>query len=159
MATGKRRDWAHRHNFLVEIGGITYATFQEVTGLDFGFEIVEYREGGDMTSTRKFQGQARAGNITLKGGLVAADTSFRDWVASAERMPTPLKRQSGSIVLKNDAGKEIKRWDFTGSWPVSWRLSDLDSSGTKALLIEELVIAVETIKVHGSTVAGGASGK
>lgn len=153
MATGKRRDWAHRHNFLVEIDGSTEFAFQEVSGLEYGFEVVEYREGGDWTTTRKFQGQAAAGNITLKRGLLAKADSLRAWVQSSAR-PDPLVRRSGSIVLIDDAGKEIKRWNFTRSWPVSWRLQPLESNGHKDLAIEELVIAVDTLELH----EGGASG-
>jgi len=156
-STGKRSDWLHRHNFMIEIDGKVDARFQEVTGLEYGFDVVEYREGGNWTSTRKFQGQGRAGNIILRRGLAKSFTPFRDWVASSEGTK-PLTRLSGSIILCDDAGREVKRWNFTNSWPVRWRGADMDARGNKDLAIEELEIAVETLELQtegGGTKGGG----
>ncbi len=82
-------------NFLVELDGITRAAFQECTLADATTEVVEYREGGDITTTRKLPGMTKYGNITLKWGMTD-DTELYDW--HRQTVQGNLERKNGSLT-------------------------------------------------------------
>ena len=69
MGTGVRIDPFLNFNSLVEIDGITRAAFHEVSGLDSTVDVIEHREGGDNTITRKLPGQSDVGPLSLIRGL------------------------------------------------------------------------------------------
>ena len=53
---------------------------------------------------------------------------------------TEAKTSTGAIVMLNNAGEAIRRFEFEGAWPVSWEGPSL-SSGGSALALESLEIA------------------
>jgi phage tail-like protein len=117
MATGDRKDPYHAFNFRVEIDGITRAGFRECSGLDTSQDPVEYREGTDPLTTRKLPGLVKYSNITLRWGMTD-DAELWNWRKQA--MDGKVQRQSGSIILVNEAGEEKVRWNFREAWPVKW---------------------------------------
>ncbi len=144
MATGQRRDHHGAFHFHVEIDGLSVGAFRHVTGLKSETEIFEYVEGGDNESVRKLVGQTRPSNLTLKRGIVAAEGELWRWRREFAAGDGPLKRRSGSIVLRDDSGAETTRWNFHKAWPVRWELSDLDSNASD-VVVESLELAVERL--------------
>jgi phage tail-like protein len=151
-----RDDPLHRHNFKVEIGGVMFSSFQEVEGLEYGREVVEYAEGGNPGHTRKFFGQGKTGNITLRRGI-SMSTDFWEWIRPLVEDAESDEgfRQNGSIIVCDDSGGELRRWNFTNSIPVRVRGPALDTGAQRELAIEELVLAVETIEVQEVPEEGG----
>lgn len=123
-------------NFLVEIGGIARAAFQQVSGLDSTIDVIEHREGGDPLTPRKFPGQAKYSNITLKWGMTD-DAELYQWHRSA--VEGSVSRRDGSIVLLDRRGQEVARWNFFRAWPSKWDGPDFDAEGTD--------IAIETLEI------------
>ncbi|MEO0604588.1 MAG: phage tail protein, partial [Myxococcota bacterium] len=55
--------------------------------------------------------------------------------------------RSGSVSIRDNRGEEVRRYSFTGAWPVSWEGPSL-SSGSSDLAVETLELAIETLQVH-----------
>ena len=105
--------------------------------------MIEYRNGND-DAIRKRPGRIKVGNISLKRGYADnACSELWDWWAMV--MKGEVERRSGSIILCNDHGKEVCRYDFTEAWPIKWKGWDLEGSGTTNA-IEEIEICCETLQ-------------
>jgi phage tail-like protein len=146
MANGEIKDPYGSYNFRVEIDGITRAAFQQVSGFDSTIDLIEHREGGENTTTRKLPGMTKYSNISLKWG-VTDDRELYDWhrrvVNGAARKQ--VERKNGSIVLLDRTGSELARWNFVRAWPVKWDGADFDAEKSDAA-IETLELAHEGIE-------------
>jgi phage tail-like protein len=142
MATGVFPDPYGNFNFLVEIGGIARAAFQEASGFDSTIDVIEHREGGDNTTMRKFPGLTKYSNIVLKWGITD-DRELYDW--HRRIVQGVMDRRSGSIVLLDRSGVEVVRWNFVNAWPSKWDGPDFNAEGTDAA-IETLELAHEGIE-------------
>jgi phage tail-like protein len=58
-----------------------------------------------------------------------------------------VDRRSGSIIICDDAGGEIMRYNFFEAWPCRWKTSSLNAQ-QRGTLVEEIEIVVEKIE-HG----------
>lgn len=144
--TGDRVDPYGNFNFLVEIGGITRGAFQEVSGLDSAIDVVEHREGGDITTVRKLPAMTKYSNITLKWGTTDGDRELFDWHQQWVSGDPAAKRQHGSIVLLDRQGTEKMRWNFFNAWPAKWTAPSFNAEGND-VAIETLELAHEGIEL------------
>ena len=145
MAADNRREFDHigQFNFIVELEGLTVGRFKAVDGLDSETEVVEYQDGEDLR-LRKRPGRTKFSNVVLKRGY--ADKAMDElWEWRKTVMEGKVVRKSGSIILLNDHGKDIARYNFFEAWPCKWKGWDLDGKGTD-VAIEELELAVEWIE-------------
>jgi phage tail-like protein len=55
-------------------------------------------------------------------------------------------RRNLSIVLMNDKGEDVIRWNFRNCWPTSWSGPSLDASSDE-VAIEQLTLAHEGFEV------------
>ena len=143
MATGDRIDPYRTYNFLVELDGITRAGFQECSGLDSTQDPIEYREGGEDITVRKLSGLVTYSNISLKRGITE-DVELQEWRKLA--VDGAIERKNGSIVMLDDTGTEVMRWDFREAWPTKWTGPTFNSTGNE-LAIETLELAHEGVKL------------
>ena len=127
--------------FLVEIEGVTQAGFAECDGLTSEVEVIEYREGGDVSSVRKIPGLTKYSNITLKRGLTNSRDLY-DWHLSAVR--GSVERKNGSIIVLDDGGQEAVRWNFSNGWPSKYEGPSLCAKGNN-VAIETLTITIESL--------------
>jgi phage tail-like protein len=140
--TAARVDPFRNFNFLVEIDGITQASFTECTGLDATTEVIETREGGSNTTVRKLPGKTTYTDITLKWGMNASDELWR-W--RQDVINGTVTRRNGSIVLYDLPNRaEVARWNFVSAWPSKWEGPALNAKGND-VAIETLVLAHEGI--------------
>lgn len=144
MAGRRNHDYIGAFNFRVEIEGVQCGAFKACSGLKVETEVFEYAEGGDNGQTRKLIGPTKCGNITLRKGMIVNDAlwSWRDEIVNAAGK---VKRRSGSIVVCDDDGSEITRWNFHNAWPVRWEGPEFDSKGGEAA-VEVLEIAPERLE-------------
>ena len=142
MPTGVITDPFVTYNFLVEIDGITRATFQEASGFDSTIDIIEHREGGENTTVRKLPGLTKYSNIILKWGI-NDDRELYDW--HRQIVEGDMVRKNGSIVLLDRRGEEVARWNFVRAWPSKWDGPDLNAEGTD-IAIEMLELAHEGVE-------------
>lgn len=142
MATGQRVDPYNNFNFLVEIDGIARAAFHEVSGFDSTIDVIEHREGGENTTTRKLPGQTKYSNIVLKWGITD-DMDLYNWHRQA--VLGNLQRRNGSIVGLDRQGNEIVRWNFFNAWPSKYDGPDYNAEGND-IAIETLELAHERVE-------------
>lgn len=128
-------------NFHVEIDGIVRAAFHEVSGLDSSIDVIEHREGGENITTRKYPGQVKFSNLTLKWGI-ADDTELYDWHRQWATGDAAAQRKSGSVVMLDRAGQEKQRWNFKNAWPAKWTGPTFNAEGND-IAIETLELAHE----------------
>lgn len=142
MATGARVDPYLNYNFLVEIDKITRAAFHECNGFDSTIDVVEHREGGDLTTPRKLPGMTKHSNIVLKRGLTD-DRELYDWHLAALR--GKIERRNGSIICLDRGGNEVARWNFREAWPAKYDGPDFTGEGND-VAIETFELAHEGVE-------------
>ncbi|HEX4456651.1 MAG TPA: phage tail protein [Polyangia bacterium] len=114
MATDKRNDPFRGFNFRVEIDGVTAASFSEVSGLTADGDAIDYREGADpINNVRKLQGLRKYTQIVFKRGYVQ-DAELWQWYENIANGQDD--RRNGSVVLRNEARKDVMRWNFENAW-------------------------------------------
>jgi phage tail-like protein len=128
--------------FMVEIDGITQASFADCSGFSSHVEVVEYREGGDPNTVRKLPGKTSYPDITLKRGLTNSSELY-DWHRTA--VDGQIQRKNGSVVVLDDTLAEQVRWNFSGAWISKWEGPALTAKGND-VAIETLTISCESLK-------------
>jgi phage tail-like protein len=143
-ATGSRNDPYSSFNFLVEIDGVTVAGFSECGGLTTETDPIEYRNGDEDITVRKLPGLKKFTNINLKRGYT---DSKELWEWRKKVMDGKTERQSGSIVLLNEAREPALRWNFREAWPSKWAGPTLNAKNNETA-IEELEFVVESLELE-----------
>jgi phage tail-like protein len=143
MASGARNDPFGQFNFLIEIDGVTTAGFSEVSGLTSDTNIIEYREGDEVTTVRKLPGLIKYTNIVLKRGYTP-DTTLWTWRQTV--LDGTPQRTTGTITLLDESRKPVLSWNFTQGWPTKLDGPALNGK-TSEVAIETLEIAHEGIEL------------
>lgn len=128
------------------------AGVSKVSTLKRTTEVVEFREGGDLSYMRKSPGQTKFEPITLERGLTH-DPEFEDWAAKiwsygakpGEGGELSLKdfRKDITIELYNEAGQLALAFNVYRCWVSEYgALPELDSSAN-AVAIQTLVLQNE----------------
>jgi phage tail-like protein len=140
--TTPRMDAFRNFNFLVEMDGVTQASFIECTGLGDTTEVIETRQGGDAVNVYKLVGKTSYADITLKWGTTSS-TELMTWRQAI--IDGDVIRRNGSVVLYDlDNQTEVARWNFFNAWPSKWDGPALNAKGND-ISIETLVLAVERL--------------
>jgi phage tail-like protein len=103
MAGNQRVDPYMNFRFRVELDGIQQAGFMECSGLGSQIEVVEYREGNDLTAVRKLPGKVSYPDIVLKWGVTDSQELY-NW--HQQVIQGNLIRKNGSVVLVDSQGNE-----------------------------------------------------
>lgn len=124
--------------FVVDWGNTLNIPFQEISGLDFEGEALEYRHGNSpVFSNINMPGMVKNNNITMKKGVFANDKKFWDWYNEI-KMNT-IKRQKVVIRLLDQNGIPTITWTLNNAWPTKISSTDLKSNGNE--------VAVERIEL------------
>jgi phage tail-like protein len=143
-ATGGRNDPYSAFNFLVEIDGVTVAGFSECSGLTAETDVTEYRNGDEDITVRKLPGLKKFTNISLKRGFT---DSKELWEWRKKVLDGKTERQSGAVVLLNEARQPALRWLFREGWPSKWEGPTFNAKNNE-VAIETLEIAVEALDLE-----------
>jgi phage tail-like protein len=119
----------------------TQAGFSECSGLTSQVKVIEYREGGDSL-VRKLPGSKDFGNITLRRG-VTNSTELQDWHRSL--LEGQIDRRNGSVILLDDEGQPVIRWNFFNALPIKWEGPDFNGRGND-VAIETLTLSCEGLE-------------
>ena len=144
MPTGKRVDPYKNFRFLVEIDGIVQAGFSEVTIPDSTQEPIEYREGNMPPTAMKQPGLIKYGNVSLKWGITDS-LDLYNWRKQVEDGKTKDARKNMAIILLDEEGNPVSRWEFSEAWPSKYDAPDLNATGNE-IAIENLEIVHEGMK-------------
>ena len=131
--------------FSVDVPGITNAFFTEVDGLGSETEVVEHKAMGPkgVEIVRKIPGRIKWGDITLKRGITANMDIYK-WRQAVEDGKVDDARKDGSVIMYDQMGTEVARWNFVAAWP-----SKISGPSVKAddnaISVEELTLVHEGI--------------
>jgi phage tail-like protein len=143
-----RLDPYKNFKFRVKWDGEYIPAISRVTGLLRITEVVEHREGGDPSTSRKSPGRTQFDAITLERGLTD-DTAFEDWANLVWKLGAALGsevslnefRKDIYVELYNEAGQLVRAYKVFRCWPSQYRaLPDLDANSN--------AIAIEHIKLE-----------
>ena len=133
-------------NFALEISGVISGYFTEVSGLGSEHEIVEHKvvSANGKEIIMKIPGRLKWENITLKRGITD-NMDIWDWRKQVEDGNVDSARRNGSIVMYDQQGAEVSRWNFERGWPskVSGPSPKADSN---EIGVEELTVSHEYIE-------------
>jgi phage tail-like protein len=129
------------YNFVVQIDQTNVAGFREVSGLTSNIDPVEYREGIDPVHVRKLTGLRKFANIVLKRGFTQ-DKGLWDWYR--QLLSGEVVRRNGSVVLRDELGAEVLRWNFRQAWICKWEGPMMNATAND-VAIESLELCVEEV--------------
>ena len=136
--------------FRVKWDGRYVAGVSKVSALKRTTEVVEHREGGDPSTTRRSPGQTRYEPITLERG-VTHDLEFEQWANKVWNLGAGLGsevsladfRKDIIIEFYNEAGQLALAYKVFRCWPSEYQaLPDLDA-GANAVAIQSLTLQHE----------------
>jgi phage tail-like protein len=140
----ERRDPYRAHSFRLEIDGIERGGFRECAGLESSNAPIDYREGNDAPTLQRIPGLASYTPITLRWGT-SDDTELFEWRTGVEA--GRVERRNGSVVLLDEIGTEIRRWNFVAAWPSRWTGPSFNATGNE-VAIEALEITHEGLSLQ-----------
>lgn len=120
--------------------GTSEAGFENVSGLDVKIETEPVQEGGVNQFTRKLPKALQYQNLVLRRGLVKG-SPLMTWINNAitNFIFAPKTVQ---VNLLNEQGKPAVNWSFFNAYPVSVKVSDLNSRDEK-YVVETLELAYD----------------
>lgn len=134
--------------FRIKWDGRYVAGISKVGALKRTTEVVEHREGGDPSTSRKSPGRTKYEAITLERG-VTHDPEFEAWankvwhVGTGLGAETSLKDFRKDLILEvyNEAGQVVLTYKIYRCWVSEFQaLPDLDANAN--------AIAIQTIKLE-----------
>jgi phage tail-like protein len=134
--------------FRVKWDGRYVAGVSKVSALKRSTEMVEHREGGDPSTSRKSPGRTKYEAVTLERG-VTHDLEFERWankvwnVGAGLGAEVSLKdfRKEVSIEVYNEAGQKVLAYNLFRCWVSEYQsFPDLDANAN--------AIAIQTIKLE-----------
>jgi phage tail-like protein len=144
----ERFDPYKNFKFRVKWDGRYVAGISKVSSLKRTTEVVEHREGGDPSSSRKSPGRTKYEPITLERG-VTHDTEFEKWANKVWNFGSGLGsevslrdfRKNLIIELYNEAGQLAISYKVFRAWVSEFQsLPDLDANAN--------AVAIQSIKLE-----------
>lgn len=149
MPNGRGDDPLVSFNFALELSGAISGYFTEVSGLGSEHEIVEHKvmtENGNEL-VMKIPGRLKWEDISLKRGITAS-MDIWEWRKEVEDGQVDSARRNGSVVMFDQTGSEIARWNFENAWP-SKVTGPSPKADSNEIGVEEMTIVHEYIeRVH-----------
>jgi phage tail-like protein len=145
---GQRFDPYKNFKFRVKWDGRLVAGISKVSALKRTTEMVEHREGGDPSTTRKSPGRTKFEAITLERG-VTHDTEFEKWAnkvwnfGSGLGAEVSLKDFRKDLIIEfyNEAGQLAIAYKVFRCWVSEYQaLPDLDANAN--------AVAIQHIKLE-----------
>ena len=134
------------YNFIVDLSDGTDTSqaiggFSDVSGLSTKMTLMEYRNGNEMLNqVRKVPGLHKAGDVTLKRGVVGS-RNFWDWIKATRTSPTTQRNLK--ITLLDEQRNPVMSWTLQNARPLKWTGPTLAAKSSSEVAMEELVVASE----------------
>ncbi len=144
----QRLDPYKNFKFRVKWDGRYVAGVSKVSALKRTTEVVEHREGGDASTSRKSPGRTKYEPITLERG-VTHDTEFEKWANKVWNYGAGLGsevslkdfRKDIRIEILDEAGTTALAYNVFRCWVSEWQASpDLDANAN--------AVAIQHIKLE-----------
>jgi phage tail-like protein len=142
----KRYDPYRNFKFKIKIDNVYVAGLSKCGALKKTTEMVEWREGGDPSTTHKLPGKTKYDAITLTAG-VTHDLTFEDWANKVNNFQgdaaMSLKNFRKDIIIDvfNEAGQKVLSYKVFNCWVAEYQaLPELDASAN--------AVMIQTIKLE-----------
>jgi phage tail-like protein len=147
-----RYDPYKNFKFRVKFGTSTnyVAGIHKMSALKRTTEVVEHREGGDPSMSRKSPGRSKYEALTLERG-VTHDTDFEIWASKVWNfsggpgMESSLAdfRRDVIVDVFNEAGQKVKSYHVFRCWVSEYQAASDFDANANAVLIEHIKIENE----------------
>ena len=143
-----RHDPYKNFKFRIKWDGQYVAGVSKVSGLRRTTEVIEHREGGDPSTSRKSPGRTSYDPITLERG-VTHDAAFETWankvwqLGAASGSETALADFRKDIIIDffNEAGQKVLSYKAYRCWVSEYMaLPDMDA--------DNAAVAIEVIRLE-----------
>jgi phage tail-like protein len=141
---GVREDPLIQAHYYVEFSPhINGMVFRECTGIGSESEVVEYKGSAkdDYHTIQAVPGRLKWNKVQLKRGITSSMEAWA-WRKMIEEGKVNDARANGSIVMLNQEGQEVARWNFTRAWPTKV-VGPAFNSSTNEAGIEEMELVHE----------------
>lgn len=158
----RANDPVANYRFVLELGFVQAAGFSECTGLQLETKVYEYREGGRNSHALKFPDIGSVGTVTLKRGVTSganSDLLYRwqqDVMSGSFNAASNVNRRPSdpdqdidnkvAVILQDEMGRPLKRWQLFRPFPVKWTGPDLKAAASE-VAIEVIELACEGIEL------------
>jgi phage tail-like protein len=147
-ANTSRFDPYKNFKFRLKWDGKYVAGISKMSALKRSTEVVEHREGGDPSSSRKSPGRTKYEAITLERG-VTHDKEFEQWANKVWQLRVGLGqevslkdfRKDITVEVYNEAGQLVIAYNIYRCWVSEFQaIPDLDANAN--------AVAIEQIKLE-----------
>jgi phage tail-like protein len=144
----QRHDPYKNFKFKVKWDGKYVAGISKVSGLKRSTEVVEHREGGDPSTSRKSPGRNKFEAVTLERG-VTHDVDFEQWAGKVWQLGAALGaevslkdfRKDVIVELYNEFGQKVIAYTIHRCWVSEYQaIPDLDANAN--------AVAIQHIKLE-----------
>ena len=127
----------------IEVQGVVNGYFTECSGIGSENELIEHKvvDEKGRESIQKIPGRLKWQDVTLKRGITS-NMDIWDWRDQIVEGKVDDARKNGSIVMFDQAGDEVARWNFENAWPLKVSGPSMKADSNE-FGIEELVITHE----------------
>lgn len=118
--------------------------FQKVSGLSSEIQTTYHREGGQNMFQHRLPTGMKHGNLVLERGLVVGSPLNIEFLATLSL----FKFLTGNVLitLLNKDALPLAAWMFEKTYPVKWKVSDLDAESS-SLAIDTLELAYSRFQI------------
>lgn len=160
--TGARNDPMRGFRFIVRLttptGDLVRLGARMVSGLRSETEIVEYREGNEISTVRKLPGLTTYDNITIERGQVEGIDHLLDWrklIVTAEGDGAPDSEIRGYGIIQvfpkgtvpSDSADPVAEYVIREAWPAVFEHADLDATASD-VWFERVELAHEGLEFY-----------
>lgn len=143
MSNARTMDPPFVGKFGFSVDGIEIGSFSEVSGLSVEIETEDLVEGGQNHYVHKLPGRMKWPNLVMKRGITDTNNLF-EWFAECSgdgftAKGNKLTRRNGAVVLLGNDGTAVRRWTFTGAFPVKWTGPTM-AAASSDVAVEELEV-------------------
>lgn len=127
----------------IEVQGVVNGYFTECSGIGSENELIEHKvvDEKGRESIQKIPGRLKWQDVTLKRGITS-NMDIWDWRDQIVQGKVDDARKNGSIVMFDQGGDEVARWNFENAWPLKVSGPSMKADSNE-FGIEELVITHE----------------
>ncbi|MGC9419221.1 MAG: phage tail protein [Rhodovulum sp.] len=121
--------------------------FQEVSGLEAGFDTETVVEGGENRFVHQLPKPAKSSPLKLKRALTTQASGLVKWCkATLETdLAQPIKPKDLLVALLDADGAPAASWSVGRAYPVKWSMGGFDAMKNE-LAVETVELAYATLK-------------
>lgn len=136
-------------HFTVTFGGSTVkdAAFQEVSGLEAGYEVETVVEGGENRFVHRLPKPTASPMLTLKRAILTNNSGLAAWCKKTLQndLSQPIEPMDLTIQSLDGDGEPLVSWSLTNAYPTKWEVGGFDAMKNE-LAVETIELAYATIK-------------